>query len=76
MEKEINPTPKIEDGKSSDKKKPGGLKKLLAIAIVIIAIIYDISPIDLIPDVPVVGWIDDVVVSVLAFANLIKQMRK
>jgi uncharacterized membrane protein YkvA (DUF1232 family) len=37
--------------------------------IIILAVLYIISPIDLLPDViPVVGWIDDVVVALTAIS--------
>jgi uncharacterized membrane protein YkvA (DUF1232 family) len=35
------------------------LKKLLPYAIVLIGVIYGVWPIDAIPDIPIVGWLDD-----------------
>ena len=35
---------------------------------VLAAVVYVISPIDLIPDVPIVGWLDDIGVMSLAVA--------
>lgn len=48
-------------------------KKIWAWILFIVAIIYGASPIDLIPDMPIVGWIDDVALGTAAFANLIQQ---
>ena len=45
--------------------------------ILILALLYIISPIDLIPDVvPVVGWIDDVAVGVGAGAAALAARRR
>ena len=38
----------------------------------ILAILYDLSPIDIIPDIPVVGWIDDFLITVTAGLNMIQ----
>jgi len=35
---------------------------------VLMAVVYVVSPIDLIPDVPIVGWLDDIGVMGLAVA--------
>ena len=48
-------------------------KKVWAWILFIAAIIYGVSPIDLIPDMPVVGWIDDFTIGAAAFTNLIQQ---
>ncbi|MBQ3834219.1 MAG: DUF1232 domain-containing protein [Elusimicrobia bacterium] len=48
-------------------------KKFWAWIFFIAAIVYGMSPIDLIPDMPVVGWIDDVALGTAAFTNLIQQ---
>jgi hypothetical protein len=48
-------------------------KKVWAWILFIAAIIYGASPIDLIPDMPVVGWIDDFAIGAAAFTNLIQQ---
>ncbi len=43
----------------------------------LLAVAYDVSPVDVIPDVlPVVGWMDDVVVTGLALFNLFRQRRQ
>ncbi|MBE7412606.1 MAG: DUF1232 domain-containing protein [Leptospiraceae bacterium] len=75
MEKEINSKPQIEGNKEN--KKSSRWKKIVAIVILVIAILYDVSPIDFIPDiVPGFGWADDIIVTILAFTNLFRQMRK
>ena len=48
-------------------------KKVWSWIILIAAIIYGVSPVDLIPDVPVVGWIDDVTIVTAALTNFIQQ---
>ncbi len=48
-------------------------KKVWAWILFTAAIIYGVSPIDLIPDMPVVGWIDDFTIGAAAFTNLIQQ---
>ncbi|KJR43250.1 membrane protein containing DUF1232 [Candidatus Magnetoovum chiemensis] len=41
--------------------------------IFILALIYDIFPFDLIPDVPLVGWGDDLFITLFATINLIQK---
>ena len=60
----INKEKNIEESKS---------KKVWAWILFVLAIIYGASPIDLIPDMPVVGWIDDFTIGAAAFTNLIQQ---
>ena len=48
-------------------------KKIWAWIFFIVAVIYGVSPIDLIPDMPVVGWIDDFTIGAAALTNLIQQ---
>ena len=48
-------------------------KKIWAWILFILAVIYGASPIDLIPDMPVIGWIDDFTIGAAAFTNLIQQ---
>lgn len=44
--------------------------------LIVAAIIYTISPIDLIPDViPIVGWLDDLAVLVATGYHIIKKIR-
>ena len=45
----------------------------LVLVLIVLAVLYIISPIDFIPDViPVVGWVDDVAVGVGAGALCLK----
>jgi uncharacterized membrane protein YkvA (DUF1232 family) len=60
------------------KPQPKPVKKKspkLAWAFLILAIIYTLSPIDIIPDAPLVGWIDDAIVDLLAVLNLVRKYR-
>ena len=44
--------------------------KFFAILLIIVAVVYDISPIDFIPDVaPIMGWADDIVATFIALIN-------
>lgn len=54
-------------------QKENDSKKALAWIIMALAVAYGLSPIDIIPDIPVVGWIDDFMINIAAFANLIQQ---
>ncbi len=47
-------------------------KKIWAWIFLIVAIIYGISPIDLVPDVSAVGLIDDIAIGAVAFTNLVQ----
>lgn len=69
-----------EENKTEEKPKekiPTRWKVFLAFVWLILALIYDISPIDLVPDaIPVIGWSDDVLVTLVAAFNLFRQIRK
>ncbi len=64
-----------DDIKKRDNKniKESTSKKVWAWILFVLAVIYGASPIDLIPDMPVVGWIDDFTIGAAAFTNLIQQ---
>lgn len=38
-----------------------------------LALLYDISPVDIIPDIPVIGWVDDFFVTATATLNFIQK---
>lgn len=63
---------------SSENQSPKVDKyKLLKIGIVLaLAFFYDISPIDLIPDIPIIGWGDDLIVTILSFIYTYKKSRE
>lgn len=65
----------IDDIKKQDNKnvEESQSKKVWSWIILIAAVIYGMSPIDLIPDMPVVGWIDDVTIVTAALTNFIQQ---
>ena len=51
--------------------------KALSVIIAMMALAYDISPLDLSPDaVPVLGWLDDVGITVMAALNAYQQFAK
>ena len=50
------------------------MNKILTAIIVIIALVYVLSPIDFIPDIiPIIGWIDDIVVAIGAYYLIFKR---
>lgn len=46
---------------------------LVPVILFILAILYDISPVDIIPDIPVIGHIDDAVVTLTATLHLLQK---
>lgn len=50
-------------------------QKTLSIVVMVLAVLYDASPIDAIPDViPIVGWLDDFGFTAIAALNLFQQL--
>ena len=39
----------------------------------VLAILYDLSPIDIIPDMPVIGYFDDLIITAIATLNLLQK---
>ena len=70
VEPEIVDEIKVQDNKNT---KESTSKKIWAWILFILAVIYGASPADLIPDIPVAGWIDDFTIGAAAFTNLIHQ---
>ena len=51
--------------------------KALSIVIAMLAIVYDLSPIDAVPDaIPIFGWLDDVGFTLMAALNVYQQFSK
>lgn len=51
--------------------------KVSAIASLVVALVYLIAPIDLVPDaVPAIGWIDDIIAILVAITNAIRLASK
>lgn len=48
-------------------------KQITSLVLAGLAVLYDISPVDIIPDIPVVGWVDDFFITATAGLNLIQQ---
>ena len=60
-----------------DQTKNKKLSKYVSIVLVILAIIYNISPVDFIVDItPLIGFADDVVLTLAAVVNLYMKWRK
>ncbi len=53
------------------------LWKALSIMIAMLALAYDVSPIDAVPDaIPVLGWLDDIGITAFAAMNVYQQFAK
>ena len=48
-------------------------KQITSLVLAGLAVLYDISPVDVIPDIAVVGWVDDFFITATAGLNLIQQ---
>lgn len=48
-------------------------KVVMAWIFVILALIYDINPVDILPDIPVIGWMDDSFLTLITVINLLQQ---
>lgn len=71
-------------------RAPGGVGRLRALVrffrdpsasvfgklFVLLAVVYVVCPVDLIPDVPIVGWLDDLGVASLAMAYLARTVAR
>ena len=67
------------DGSSSREVQNGApvVWKALSVIIAMMALTYDILPLDLSPDaLPVVGWLDDIGITVMAALNAYQQFAK
>ena len=57
--------------------KIGKNKKGLSWVLLTLAVIYILSPIDIVPDfLPILGWLDDFLVGALAVINFINQQKQ
>lgn len=48
-------------------------KEITSLVYLGLALLYDASPVDIIPDIPVVGWIDDFIITATTGLNCIQQ---
>ncbi|MCR5545458.1 MAG: DUF1232 domain-containing protein [Lachnospiraceae bacterium] len=48
-------------------------KELTSVVMLGLAVAYDLSPIDIIPDIPIIGWIDDALFTGITALNCIQQ---
>ena len=46
---------------------------VIPVVFLVLAILYDLSPIDIIPDIPVIGHIDDLMITAIATLNLLQK---
>ena len=46
---------------------------VMPIVFLVMAILYDLSPIDIIPDIPVIGYVDDLMITAIATLNLLQK---
>ena len=53
--------------------QPSRRSMVFPVVLFVLAILYDISPIDLIPDIPVVGYVDDFFITAIATLNLLEK---
>ena len=69
--------PEIIDAEVIETKGASDFQKGLAVFLMIMSLMYTVSPIDLAPDaVPVIGWLDDFGFLVTATMNLVQQFSK
>ena len=46
---------------------------VVPVVFLVLAILYDLSPIDIIPDIPVIGYVDDLIITAIATLNLLQK---
>ena len=46
---------------------------VMPVVFLVLAILYDLSPIDIIPDIPVIGYVDDLMITAIATLNLLQK---
>ena len=46
---------------------------VMPVVFLVLAILYDLSPIDIIPDIPVIGYVDDLIITAIATLNLMQK---
>lgn len=69
--------PEIIDAEVVEIKGASDFQKGLAVFLMVMSLMYTVSPIDLAPDaVPVIGWLDDVGFLITATMNLVQQFSK
>jgi uncharacterized membrane protein YkvA (DUF1232 family) len=62
---------------SNSKTRRGSISSFWKWLILILAVLYIISPIDILPDpVPLAGWIDDIVVGLTAVSIALQKIMK
>jgi hypothetical protein len=46
---------------------------VIPFVLLVLAILYNLSPIDIIPDIPVIGYVDDLIITAIATLNLMQK---
>lgn len=49
-----------------------GKRSVWSWIILVLAVIYGVSPVDIVPDVPFIGWVDDFFIILFAALNLLQ----
>ncbi len=49
---------------------------VVPISLFALAILYVLSPIDIVPDIPVIGYVDDLIITTIATLNLLQKWIK
>lgn len=49
-----------------------GRRSVWSWIILVLAVIYGVSPVDIVPDVPFIGWVDDFFIILFAALNLLQ----
>lgn len=74
---DMNRAPQGDESSSREMQGASPVWKALSIAIAMLALAYDVSPIDAVPDgIPVLGWLDDVGMTIMAALNVYQQFAK
>ena len=69
--------PEIIDAEVIENKGASDFQKGLAVFLLIMSVLYTVSPIDLAPDaIPVIGWLDDFGFLATATMNVVQQFAK
>ena len=61
------------NGINKKKNTESRSKKIWSWILLIAAMIYGVSPVDLVPDAPIIGWVDDFMIGSAALMNFVQQ---
>lgn len=64
----------VNEGSKVDVLSPVSERSMVvSVLLFVLAILYDLSPIDIIPDIPVIGYFDDLLITAAATLNLLQK---